>query len=108
MNRYELPKPFAIIGHRIVQGVLIAAVIAALSALPTFAAGAIVDRQSCMAELASAEEAIVRANIESAAFRALNDKLAEMKTLCDGEDYAGAQTKLRDVMNALGGSGSSS
>ncbi|HSM41308.1 MAG TPA: hypothetical protein VK862_11205 [Afifellaceae bacterium] len=76
--------------------------------LPAFAAGAIIDRQSCMSELASAEEAIVRANIDSAAFRALSDQLAGMKALCEGDDYTGAQTKLRDVMNALGDAGSKS
>jgi hypothetical protein len=75
---------------------------------PALAAGAIIDRQSCMTELASAEETVVRANIDSATFRALSDRLAEMRTLCGNDDYDGAQAKLRDVMNALGDLGSKS
>lgn len=73
-----------------------------------FAAGAIVDQQSCLAELAGAEEMIVRADIDSTTFRGLSDQLAEMRALCEADDYAGAQTKLRNVINALGDPGSKS
>jgi hypothetical protein len=101
MNRYAQPRPLGLIGHRTVQVVLIAAISAAVSALPALSAGAITDQQSCMTELGKAEDAIVRADIDSATFRLLNDQLVEMRTMCGNEDFAGAQTKLLDVMNAL-------
>lgn len=87
---------------------VVAACLVLASIEPVIAAGAIVDRQSCLAELASAEEAVVRANIDSTTFRQLSDRLADMRTLCGNDDYDAARTTLRDVLNALGGSGSKS
>ncbi|MDX1401536.1 MAG: hypothetical protein R3245_06415 [Kiloniellales bacterium] len=86
----------------------VAAVFVAIIAGPASSAGAIADKSSCLEELTKAEDAIVRANIDSSTFRQLNDQLVEMRTLCDTEDFPGAQTRLLDVMNALKDLGSQS
>lgn len=86
----------------------VAAIFAVCVAGPALSAGAIADKNSCLQELTKAEDAIVRANIDSSTFRQLNDQLVEMRRLCDTEDYPGAQTRLLDVMNALKDLGSQS
>ncbi len=83
------------------SGALIIAVLAILSPWPAFSAERIVDPESCKTALSGAEDTIVRADIDSATFRVLNDQLVEMRNLCANEDYTGAETKLLDVMNAL-------
>jgi hypothetical protein len=68
---------------------------------PAFSAGPVSDSGSCKAALSEAEDMIVRANIESGPFRELNDRLVEMRGLCEREDFSGAQAKLLEVTNAL-------
>ena len=89
------------IGNRAVQSVLIVAALAVFSGWPEAFAEPITDQQNCGTELGKAEDAIVRANIDSGTFRVLNDQLVEMRALCEKQDYSGAQTKLADVMSAL-------
>ena len=81
--------------------VLIAATLAVISTWPAMAAEQIADQGGCIAAITQAEDAIVRANIDSATFRVLNDQLVEMRTLCGQDDFAGAEAKLLSVTNAL-------
>lgn len=106
MHRHNATAPLWSIGNQalhtaVIVTVLVAAIFVIFSAWPAFSAEAITDQQSCGAALTKAEETIVRANIDSGTFRALNDKLVDMRALCGKNDYAGAQIKLADVMTAL-------
>ena len=106
MHRNTPNGPLLPIGNRalhsaLVASGLIAAILVIFSAWPAFSAEPITSKETCGAALTKAEDAIVRANIDSGAFRALNDQLVEMRALCGKDDYAGAETKLLDVMNAL-------
>ena len=83
--------------------VSIAAILLIFSAWPAFSAEPITDQESCGTALTKAEDAIVRANIDSGTFRVLNDQLVEMRALCGKDDYPGAEIKLSEVMNALKG-----
>ncbi len=85
----------------VIFSVLVAAILVIFSAWPASSAEPITSQENCGAALTEAEDAIVRANIDSGAFRVLNDHLVDMRALCAQEDYAKAETKLLDVMNAL-------
>jgi len=89
------------LGSLLLLTVLVAAIFVSISAGLAMSAGRIADQESCMAALNGAEDAIVRANIDSGTFRVLNDQLVEMRALCGREDYPGAESKLTDVTNAL-------
>lgn len=80
---------------------LMIAILAIFSAMPAYSAEPINDPESCKAALNGAEDTIVRADIDSATFRLLNDQLVEMRNLCAQQDYNGAETKHLDVMNAV-------
>ena len=84
-----------------IVSVLVAAILVIFSAWPAISAETITSQENCGAALTKAEDAIVRANIDSGAFRALNDQLVDMRDLCAQGNYAGAETKLANVMNAL-------
>ena len=80
MDRHKATGPIGSIGNQalhtaVIVSVLVAAILVIFSAWPAFSAEPIADQQSCGAALTKAEETIVRANIDSATFRALNDKL---------------------------------
>ena len=106
MHRYKATGPLWSTGNQtlhtaVIVAVLVAAILVICSAGPVFSAEPITDQESCETALTKAEDTIVRANIDSGTFRALNDQLVEMRALCAQEDYAGAETKLLKVMNTL-------
>jgi hypothetical protein len=101
MHTYEAIEPARTHGRRALQIILLAAMLAGILARPALAAERIADQDGCMAALNKAEDAIVRANIDSSTFRVLNDQLVEMRTLCGREDFPGAESKLADVTTAL-------
>ena len=106
MHRYNSTGPLWSSGNQalhtaVIFSVLVAAILVIFSAWPVSSAEPITSQENCGAALTEAEDAIVRANIDSGAFRVLNDHLVDMRALCAQEDYAGAETKLVDVMNAL-------
>ena len=106
MDGDKATGPLASIGNHalhtaVIVSVLVSAILVIFSTWPAFSAEPITDQESCGTALTKAEDAIVRANIDSGTFRALNDQLLEMRALCGKDDYAGAETKLVDVMNAL-------
>lgn len=106
MHKCNATAPVRSIGNQalhtlVIVTVLVAAMLVIFSAWPAFSAEPITDQKSCGAALTEAENTIVRANINSGTFRALNDQLVEMRALCGKNDYAGAQTKLAGVMTAL-------
>ena len=106
MHRHNSTAPLWLIGNQalhtaFIAAVSIAAILVIFSAWPASSAEPITDQESCGTALTKAEDAIVRANIDSGTFRALNDQLVEMRALCAKEDYAGAETKLLEVMNVL-------
>lgn len=106
MHRHTATGPLWSIGNQalhaaVIVTVLIAAFLVIISSWPAVSAERITDQENCGTALTKAEDAIVRANIDSGTFRALNDQLVEMRALCAKEDYAGAETKLLEVMNVL-------
>jgi len=106
MHRCNVTGPLWSSGNQallaaMVVTVMVVGIFVIFSARPAFSAERITDQESCGTALTKAEDAIVRANIDSGTFRALNDQLVEMRALCGKDDYAGAETKLVDVMNAL-------
>jgi len=106
MHRNLLTGPLWPIGNQalhaaVIVTVVIAVILVIFSAWPAFSAELITNQESCGAALTKAEDTIVRANIDSGNFRILNDHLVDMRSLCAQEDYAGAEAKLLDVMNAL-------
>ena len=62
---------------------------------PVYSADAITDQQTCNAALSAAENTIVNANIDSTAFRVLNDHLVKIRDLCGKQDYANAEAEMR-------------
>ena len=106
MHRHNATGPLWSTGDQtlhtaVIATVLVAATLVICSAWPAISAEPITDQESCGTALTKAEDTIVRANIDSGNFRVLNDHLVDMRALCAQEDYAGAETKLLDVMNAL-------
>jgi len=85
----------------LIAGGLIAAIFVLFFAWPAFSAEPITDQESCRTALTAAEDAIVRANIDSDTFRLLNDQLVETRALCDQDNYTAAEPKLAGVMNTL-------
>lgn len=74
----------------------------ALGCNPAHAAEPITDQQSCNAALSAAETAIVNANIDSTAFRMLNDQLVKIRGLCAQQDFANAAAEMRAFNTAIG------
>ena len=106
MHRDKATGPLWLIGNQalhtaVIVSVLVAAILVIFSAWPASSAEPITNQENCGAAIANAEVTIVRANIDSGTFRALNDQLVDMRDLCAQDDYAGAETKLANVMNAL-------
>jgi len=106
MHRDNATGPLWPIGNQaldaaVIVSVLVAAILVIFSSWPASSAERITSQENCGAALTKAEDAIVRANIDSGAFRTLNDHLVDMRSLCAQGDYAGAESKLLDVMNAL-------
>ena len=106
MHRDKATGPLWLIGNQalhtaVIVSVLVAAILVIFSSWPAFSAEPITSQENCGAAIAKAEGEIVRANIDSGTFRALNDQLVDMGTLCAQDNYAGAETKLANVMNAL-------
>jgi hypothetical protein len=106
MHRHKATAPLGLIGNQtlhtaVIVSVLVAAILVIFSAWPASSAERITNQENCGAAVTKAEDAIVRANIDSGAFRVLNDHLVDMHALCAQEDFPGAETKLLDVMNAL-------
>jgi len=106
MHRDNATGPLWPIGNQalhaaVIVSVLVAVILVIFSSWPASSAEPITDQESCGTALTKAEDTIVRANIDSGNFRVLNDHLVDMRALCAQEDYAGAETKLLDVMNAL-------
>ena len=106
MHRYKATGPLGSINNQalhalVIVTVLVAAILVIFSAWPAYSAEPITNQESCATALSKAEDAIVRANIDSGTFRVLNDHLVDMRALCAQQDYARAETKLLDVMNAL-------
>ena len=106
MHRRKATGPLLPTGNRalhsaLVASGLIAAILVLFSAWPAISAETITSQENCGAALTKAEDAIVRANIDSGTFRALNDQLVDMRDLCSQANYTGAATKLATVMNAL-------
>ena len=106
MHRHEATGPLRSIGNQVLHAALIstvltAAILVIFATRSALSAERITNQESCGTALTKAEDAIVRANIDSGTFRVLNDYLVDMRALCAQEDYPGAETKLLDVMKAL-------
>jgi hypothetical protein len=89
------------IKNHALQIAVVSAVFGIIPAASAISAERITDRNSCGAAVTTAEDAIVRANIDSNTFRLLNDQLVETRVLCDQDNYSAAESKLAGVMNAL-------
>ncbi len=89
------------ISNLALQIAMTSAIVSAIAAAPALSAEPITDRNSCGTAVTEAEDAIVRANIDSNTFRLLNDQLVETRDLCHQDNYADAESKLAGVMKTL-------
>ena len=106
MRRYGLARAVWPLRNKalhcnLIAAILVVVILVSYPVRQAISAEPITDRESCEMALSKAEAKIVGADIDSGTFRALNDQLVEMQSLCSQENFPGAETKLLAVMNVL-------